>query len=376
MIKNNLFSFATSELSQDAFICWCVNWFNDPSKPLLREMAKDFLYKLLKIDDRNTFKIISVNIIRQYSQRVKIGNKTENVKIDVLLIINNSIAIIIEDKTFTSIHSNQIKRYAVGLKQIFENNGSPLSDIITVFWKTGHYYDLDKVTVANVKINSKDVKELIEPYINESEILEDYYYNLLELIKWYDDHKNYWLPISENSQTLNITDHYIAQYTLMREIFPEYLWKQIPERECEEYQVYSGSSFGRPWTELVIKWGAYKNDDEYSIFWRIDTDSKGPYISLRLYEVYPKDKLARHKELYSKLSSLMSDIIGQIPCSKTLGLDEAVKENNGSYKEAAFFHYHLDFSNWDIKRNDVIYAIQSINHIFVKRFALEVEPLF
>ena len=108
----------------------------------------------------------------------------------------------------------------------------------------------------------------------------------------------------------------------------------------------------------------------------IDTDSKGPYISLRLYEVYPKDKLARHKELYSKLSSLMSDIIGQIPCSKTLGLYEAVKENNGSYKEAAFFHYHLDFSNWDIKRNDVIYAIQSINHIFVKRFALEVEPLF
>ena len=28
-IRNSLFSFATSELSQDAFICWCLNWFND-----------------------------------------------------------------------------------------------------------------------------------------------------------------------------------------------------------------------------------------------------------------------------------------------------------------------------------------------------------
>ena len=27
-MKNNLFNFATSELSQDGFICWCLNWIN------------------------------------------------------------------------------------------------------------------------------------------------------------------------------------------------------------------------------------------------------------------------------------------------------------------------------------------------------------
>jgi len=32
--KNNLFSFATSELSQDAFICWCLNWINYPDEML------------------------------------------------------------------------------------------------------------------------------------------------------------------------------------------------------------------------------------------------------------------------------------------------------------------------------------------------------
>ena len=47
-IRNSLFSFATSELSQDAFICWCLNWFNDASKPVLQEMAKKIIFKLTK----------------------------------------------------------------------------------------------------------------------------------------------------------------------------------------------------------------------------------------------------------------------------------------------------------------------------------------
>ena len=29
---NKLFKFATKELSQDAFICWCINWFNYKEK--------------------------------------------------------------------------------------------------------------------------------------------------------------------------------------------------------------------------------------------------------------------------------------------------------------------------------------------------------
>lgn len=39
-MKNNLFSFATSELSQDAFICWCLNWINYPNEELY-PMAKE-----------------------------------------------------------------------------------------------------------------------------------------------------------------------------------------------------------------------------------------------------------------------------------------------------------------------------------------------
>ena len=33
-MKNNLFNFATSELSQDGFICWCLNWINYSNEDL------------------------------------------------------------------------------------------------------------------------------------------------------------------------------------------------------------------------------------------------------------------------------------------------------------------------------------------------------
>ena len=42
MEKNNIFNFATSELSQDAFICWCLNWLNYEDSEL-RALAVDLL---------------------------------------------------------------------------------------------------------------------------------------------------------------------------------------------------------------------------------------------------------------------------------------------------------------------------------------------
>ncbi|MCR4658546.1 MAG: hypothetical protein K5770_20295 [Lachnospiraceae bacterium] len=42
---NNIFNFATKELSQDAFICWCINWINFP-KESLYQLAVDILHLL------------------------------------------------------------------------------------------------------------------------------------------------------------------------------------------------------------------------------------------------------------------------------------------------------------------------------------------
>ena len=114
-IRNSLFSFATSELSQDAFICWCLNWFNDASKPVLQEMAKKIIFKLTNVEEFFVEKIVSVDIFRQFSRKVKVDNKSIHVKIDVLVIVNNDIAVIIEDKTYSNEHDQQIERYKKGL---------------------------------------------------------------------------------------------------------------------------------------------------------------------------------------------------------------------------------------------------------------------
>ena len=341
-IRNNLFSFATSELSQDAFICWCLNWFNDGSKPVLQEMAKKIIFKLTNVKEFVVKKIVSVDIFRQFSRKVKVDNKSIHVKIDVLVIVNNDIAVIIEDKTYSNEHDQQIERYKRGLQEIYKEK--PLSKIITVYWKTGFYNDWDDVTVADVKITGEYVRNLLADYLNESEIIKDYFDCLEANLQWVEEHKQYWLPFGVPWWELNIVNYHVAQYTFLREIFPKERWDKSTGRYEGEYEIYMGSSFGRPWTQTVVKWSEFKKAEWYKLFWRIDSDKNGPYISFRMCEWgYSKKKAERHKKLYQKLSLLMAEIVEAMSDKDKLGLREAVKSNNGGYNEAAFFHYHLDF---------------------------------
>lgn len=370
MTKNNLFSFATSELSQDAFICWCLNWFNDSSKPALQEMARKIISKLTNLEE-----IVSVEILRQFSRKVTVKRKKFSVKIDVLVIVNGDIGVIIEDKTCTNEHDNQIERYKQGLQEIYKEK--PLSKIITVYWKTGFYNDWDKVTFADVKITSEDVKSFLADYINESDILKDYFDYLETNLQWYEEHKKYWLPLGAPWWELNVVNCHIAQYTLLREIFPEERWDISTGRYEGEYEIWFGSSFGRPWAQAVAKWGEFKKEEWYKLFWRIDSDKNGPYLSFRIYEwYYSKEKAKRHNDLYQKLSSLMSEIVEGVLENDKLDLREAVKNNNGGYNEAAFFHYHLDFADWDKDKDLFIQTIREINDKLVERFTKEIEPQF
>ncbi len=161
MIKNNLFGFATKELSQDAFICWLMNFAHSEhleENPVLTECAKELLAKMLKIQEP----LVVTSIKRQYK------------KIDVLIEVNNKYNIIIEDKTFTSEHNDQIKRY----RKVLEDEN--VQNIICVYYKiveenfTGH---------VDVQITRKDLIDVFTKYINTAEnaIFTDYYENLLEI---------------------------------------------------------------------------------------------------------------------------------------------------------------------------------------------------
>ena len=162
---NNIFSFATGELSQDAFICWCLNWINEPDTVITHRYRQLGLELLAKLIDKpsNCDKLLKVDI--KSIDKVILVQQVLN--IDVLAIIPQyKLAIIIEDKTSTSEHGNQISFYTDSLKSVF-NSKKPwnaysklekafksaelniecanLSDyhIHTVYFKTGYYFDYD-----------------------------------------------------------------------------------------------------------------------------------------------------------------------------------------------------------------------------------------
>ena len=94
-MKPNIFNYATGELTNDAMICWMLDWANSYDERY-KNLSQDILR--LFTGDEDLY-VESVKIKRQYKN------------IDIIVEINNSHVIVIEDKVYTSHHSNQLERY-------------------------------------------------------------------------------------------------------------------------------------------------------------------------------------------------------------------------------------------------------------------------
>ena len=184
MERNNIFNFATSELSQDAFICWLCNWVNFDDNSLsedekkLKSLATDFIEKMSgeKLGDRK------VNIKRQYQKidvLLEIQNKTEFITKEDEKIPVVDMYVIIEDKVGIGLHSNQIERYRELISEKNEKDNGSRAKIKVVYYKI---YDEDnterlKENGVNVILGRENILELLKEYkdkINNS-IFENYH---------------------------------------------------------------------------------------------------------------------------------------------------------------------------------------------------------
>ena len=186
-MKPNLFTHATSELSQDAFILWLLEWANPKcatEDKALHETAQEFVRLLLENKD---LEIHSVDCKKQEHH------------IDVFAIVNEKYALIIEDKTYSSEHSNQVERYSKWVKKHKEYSKLELH---CVYFKTGNEslyklnklaekYDLEHFTI----VTRKDVLNVLHKTESHNAILRDYVDHLQNL----QDRTNSYL-------TLPITD--------------------------------------------------------------------------------------------------------------------------------------------------------------------------
>ena len=326
--SNNLFNFATSELSQDAFFCWSLNWLavkEDTDDPYYK-YGKAMLDLFLGENKKDIYK--EVKVLKQFN------------RIDVLVLFkdnqDNQYALIIEDKTNTSEHNDQIEKYKNQLNDALSKDEKigyknlPGTQIYTTYIKTGIMYSKDifmKNTVDTV-VDFDRLYSLLKAYSPESkepitsDIFLDYYHYVEET---QESHKKIEEMIEKNLYVEALKTTY-GRYCFLKKIFYEENGKmdlnckdKTNEADMNVETIQSGNNNGKvPYAEYTI-WHAKHNDkmaktdqDEYhSIFWRIDSPNSksdeeidAPYISLRHYDKYTKvneNTRKRKKDNYTPL---------------------------------------------------------------------------
>ena len=182
----NLFHYATNELSQDALICWLIEWAGQPlgatkEDEELRRWGLRLVNALLnhRRGEQDPIELKS-------GSRVEILRQERN--IDVLARINERHVLLIEDKTDTKDHSNQLSRYyhdVVEGRTTFREVRK--SDLYPVYFKTGNQpladdRRIEAIENCNYKVfNRKDFLTVLNDYKGRNAILLDFRKYLQEL---------------------------------------------------------------------------------------------------------------------------------------------------------------------------------------------------
>lgn len=95
----NIFDYATSELSQDAILCYLFSWADDKYLSVDESLCLTAKSLLSKFSDISASEIHSVSVLKQRKN------------IDILVEINDNAVLVVEDKTSTTEHDDQLLRY-------------------------------------------------------------------------------------------------------------------------------------------------------------------------------------------------------------------------------------------------------------------------
>ena len=171
-MKPNLFALATKELSQDAFITWLLQWADSKCRelnPALNAVASEFVNRLISLQSTPPEQL----------SRVKAGRQWES--IDVWAEVNDSHLIVIEDKTGSGQHSDQLARYRKTGEEWCRQNKC---ELICVYIKTYSDSSLNLKKVAEqgfAVFNRRELLELLNAHEIGSDIYNDFRDRLREL---------------------------------------------------------------------------------------------------------------------------------------------------------------------------------------------------
>jgi PD-(D/E)XK nuclease superfamily len=149
MTRPNLFQFATSELSQDAFLCWLLAWADVKyavDDRALHEAGRKLIAALLAKHNVRIDAPSNVKILRQHS------------RVDLVAIIDDRLLLLIEDKVHAGVHGDQLTRYAADLVNQF-----PHCRVLPIFFKTGDQADYEDIEKAGYRtFLRRDVLDVLQ----------------------------------------------------------------------------------------------------------------------------------------------------------------------------------------------------------------------
>ncbi len=271
-LSNNLFSYATKELSQDAFICWLCSYSlenADKTDLELVECSNNLICAFLKkrLADLDNSKIRLLEIEKQKNN------------IDVLLTVeylDKKYKIIVEDKTHTSEHDKQLERYKESIDKEYE--------VIGIYFKTGFQSNLSGVEKAGYSyFGRKDILDILNLCTSKNVILcdyKEYWNNFEELTKYYRE-----APLDKwpDWQTVN------GFYDEMQSI----LW----EKQCwAEYGYVSNQSGGF--------WGLWYGPNDCSI---VEEDNFKVILYLQVEMKWNYEKARYEYRICTKLEDQSSN---------------------------------------------------------------------
>ncbi len=406
-MKHNLFAFATSELSQDAFFCWALDCLNRDEDSPLYGLGRSFWALLSGRKNDALPKIKGVVIRRQFKH------------MDVLALVVYSKgtvdALVIEDKVYTSEHDDQIQKYLTELgnllgsllkedgrnKDIEEDLKKIVRNEYTLkecrfkcfvaYVKTGFFSDADWDTVkrerklrigvkcqSNVEeeaipvlaVSAEDLVKVVDTYVHDSEIVSMYSTYLHE--EFLDKANLYERALTEGTdlETLLKTTE-VVPYYFLRILFDGETALGIGHRMWESRTRGDGSRVinsshnigGGRWSHIKFWRRPLERGDETHpyLFWRIDTDGNGMYLALRYYDESGRDNGLNREETFLRLQEIIRetydvlkrDIEGlEVPFKDKEDLP-LVSESNGrrskgKRKENTLIHIHIEsvIENW------------------------------
>ena len=283
----NIFNYATTELSQDAVICWLVACAAEATGDL-QECGRAFVRSLFRAGASDGIRDISVlgpdgNPMAPYNGRCDVSDviniKRQYHKIDVYFqakVDGKKVSFIIEDKTYTKYHSCQLARYIEDVSADDEEENL----IKPVYFKTGYVFSDEREVVECAKYSvfkAEDMASFLgsQDVTQENEILRQYAEYLACQMKTRDDAQANWDLNQDHVQwrfMLKLRDRLENSAGEWQPFVPNELSGSPPNSDWLWRSVGRGGSRGRPWTQY---WFAKH------LFWRLD--SWMPRLRLMIY---------------------------------------------------------------------------------------------